>query len=149
MLKTRRPWLLALSAVLFASPVFAGDDSEAEDKKWDIDHPPYPTFEQSIDTTTGTWMSLDVSPDGRSIAFDLLGDLYTMPIAGGGLVQRLEGVHRGGRSQQVDAVFGHAQRERLVPNEIPDDRHAGGLLGGIDDVVGRNGTDDRCGRAGR
>ena len=83
MLKTRRPWLLALTAVLFASPVFAGDDSEAEDKKWDIDHPPYPTFEQSIDTTTGTWMSLDVSPDGRSIAFDLLGDLYTMPIAGG------------------------------------------------------------------
>ena len=53
MLKTRRPWLLALTAVLFASPVFAGDDSEAEDKKWDIDHPPYPTFEQSIDTTTG------------------------------------------------------------------------------------------------
>ncbi len=83
MLKTRRPWLLALTAVLLASPVFAGDDSEAEDKKWDIEHPPYPTFEQSIETTTGTWMSLDVSPDGRSIAFDLLGDLYTMPIAGG------------------------------------------------------------------
>ena len=36
-----------------------------------------------IDTRRGTWMSLDVSPDGREIAFDLLGDLYVMPIEGG------------------------------------------------------------------
>ncbi len=34
-------------------------------------------------TDEGTWMSLDVSPDGQSIAFDLLGDLYVMPAAGG------------------------------------------------------------------
>jgi len=33
--------------------------------------------------TKGTWISLDVSPDGQTIVFDLLGDLYTIPIAGG------------------------------------------------------------------
>ncbi len=36
-----------------------------------------------IDVTQGTWLSLDVSPDGKEVAFDLLGDLYTMPITGG------------------------------------------------------------------
>jgi Tol biopolymer transport system component len=34
-------------------------------------------------TQEGTWISLDVSPDGKTIAFDLLGDIYTMPITGG------------------------------------------------------------------
>jgi len=28
-------------------------------------------------------MSLDVSPDGKEIVFDLLGDIYSMPITGG------------------------------------------------------------------
>ncbi len=28
-------------------------------------------------------MNLDVSPDGKTIAFDMLGDIYTMPISGG------------------------------------------------------------------
>ena len=36
-----------------------------------------------FDTDEVTWMQVDVSPDGRTILFDLLGDLYTMPITGG------------------------------------------------------------------
>ena len=34
-------------------------------------------------TDEGTWISLDVAPGGRTIAFELLGDLYTLPIGGG------------------------------------------------------------------
>ena len=38
-------------------------------------------LELSVDE--GTWISLDVSPDGRTVVFDLLGDLYQVPLAGG------------------------------------------------------------------
>ncbi|NDH64727.1 MAG: hypothetical protein EBY18_24465, partial [Alphaproteobacteria bacterium] len=34
-------------------------------------------------TDEGTWVSLDVSPNGRAIAFELLGDIYIMPVGGG------------------------------------------------------------------
>jgi len=37
----------------------------------------------NLDTDEGTWISLDVSPDGQTIVFDLLGDLYVLPMAGG------------------------------------------------------------------
>ena len=42
-----------------------------------------PTRTLSFTTKVGNWMSSDVSSDGKSIAFDLLGDIYTMPITGG------------------------------------------------------------------
>ncbi|MDH5590552.1 MAG: amidohydrolase, partial [Gemmatimonadota bacterium] len=42
--------------------------------------------------TEGTWISLDVSPDGETIVFDLLGDLYTMPITGGKATRLTDGM---------------------------------------------------------
>ena len=47
------------------------------------DLPLIPTRPVKFTTDEGTWMSLDVSPDGRTIVFDLLGDLYTVPMTGG------------------------------------------------------------------
>ena len=42
-----------------------------------------PTRTMTFTTRVGHWMSVDVSPDGQTLVFDLLGDIYTMPIAGG------------------------------------------------------------------
>lgn len=47
------------------------------------DLPLKPTRKISFNTSEGSWMSLDVSPDGKNIVFDLMGDLYTMPVTGG------------------------------------------------------------------
>ncbi|HEX6134021.1 MAG TPA: amidohydrolase family protein [Longimicrobiales bacterium] len=42
--------------------------------------------------TKGTWMSVDVSPDGGTLVFDLLGDLYTMPFTGGSAARITSGI---------------------------------------------------------
>ncbi len=66
--------------LVFALPVLA---QNGDDDAWDVTAPFGPTEDVSFTTTEGTWMSLDVSPDGSEIVFDLLGDIYVMPIAGG------------------------------------------------------------------
>ena len=45
--------------------------------------PLIPERNVSFDTDEGTWMSVAVSPDGQTLAFDLLGDIYTLPAQGG------------------------------------------------------------------
>jgi Tol biopolymer transport system component len=72
---------LLLTLALCHLPALAAD--EEADKKWDVNDPPGESNSVAIDVREGTWMSLDVSPDGRSIAFDLLGDIYLLPIGGG------------------------------------------------------------------
>ncbi len=74
---------IILAALAFAvSPAAAADAPKPP--KWDVSAPPGMTTRQiPIDVDQGTWMNLDVSPDGQSVAFDLLGDIYVMPIAGG------------------------------------------------------------------
>ncbi|MFZ1610077.1 MAG: amidohydrolase family protein [Chitinophagales bacterium] len=68
--------LLCLSNFLFLS-------AQTDKEKWDVSKPLEPYKEVTIETDEGTWMNLDVSPDGKTIVFDMLGDIYAMPIAGG------------------------------------------------------------------
>ncbi|MFT4851445.1 MAG: Tol biopolymer transport system component, partial [Sediminicola sp.] len=60
-------------------------DKKEETVKWDVANPGkdfnYKTH--SFSTDEGTWMNLDVSPDGQTLVFDMLGDIYSMPINGG------------------------------------------------------------------
>ena len=57
-------------------------DAAKSEKTSKKDLPLEPTRTITFETTEGSWLSLDVAPDGR-IVFELLGDLYTMPMSGG------------------------------------------------------------------
>ena len=58
------------------------DKDKEKEKKWDVAADLGPVSKVTFDTTEGTWMNVDVSPDGRRIVFDLLGDIYVMPVEG-------------------------------------------------------------------
>ena len=82
--------LLAFALVpLFCATAFAAPPAKADAKEKkpdvaaDINKPRPDARKIAFDTNEGTWMSVDVSPDGKTLAFDLLGDIYALPIAGG------------------------------------------------------------------
>src|SRR5579883_2236159 len=88
-------WFLAAILASFSfAPVLARPQDSAQDKdkkeeKKDDNKdekkglPLKPGRKIEFTTDEGTWLSLDVSPDGKTIAFELLGDIYTLPIEGG------------------------------------------------------------------
>ncbi len=69
------------SAVMTASAKPSGKSDAAP--TWDVNAPHGPQRRARLTVDEGTWMNLDVSPDGQRIAFDLLGDIYLLPIEGG------------------------------------------------------------------
>ncbi|MFD2516420.1 amidohydrolase family protein [Salinimicrobium flavum] len=81
--------LLALVLLMTAPVLFAQEEEKEkkeEEKKWDVNDPytaDWNIKEVPLNTTEGTWMNLDVSPDGKQIVFDLLGDIYIMSVSGG------------------------------------------------------------------
>jgi imidazolonepropionase-like amidohydrolase/Tol biopolymer transport system component len=85
---SRLSFLLASMALSFSTTVNAEtttkNSSETSEKQtWSVNAPQGKFIDANIDVTSGTWMNLDVSPDGKTLVFDLLGDIYTLPITGG------------------------------------------------------------------
>jgi imidazolonepropionase-like amidohydrolase/Tol biopolymer transport system component len=68
--------------------------------KWNVEKPTGPSKSFTFETNEGTWMNLDVSPNGQEIVFDLLGDIYKMPITGGKAV-----LLAGGMASEVQPRF--------------------------------------------
>ncbi|MBR9907681.1 MAG: amidohydrolase family protein [Gammaproteobacteria bacterium] len=71
---------LAVSVALSAYSHQALAQSE---NGWDVNSPQGEFKDIQINTTEGTWMNVDMSPDGKYIVFDMLGDIYRIPATGG------------------------------------------------------------------
>jgi Tol biopolymer transport system component len=82
-----RKGLPAIALVLCAYFAFSQDAprtaSEPKAKSAKKGLPLKPERKIEFNTTEGTWMSLDVSPDGKTIVFDLAGDIFSLPMEGG------------------------------------------------------------------
>jgi len=72
--------VLALSVSLAVGQVNA---TEEDEQKWQVDSPKGQFVDAAISVEQGTWMNIDISPDGKTVVFDLLGDIYSMPMSGG------------------------------------------------------------------
>lgn len=91
MLRVLTTLLIMLSVTTISRAQSESADTTKIEKK-NKDLPMDPERLISFTTDEGTWVSLDVSPDGKTIAFDLLGDIYTIPVTGGKATQITDGM---------------------------------------------------------
>ena len=97
---------LAAALALACTPTAFAAGKDDDKPKWDVNAAHGPTKVVKFDTDEGTWIDLDVSPDGRRIVFALLGDLYLLPIEGGN-AKRISG----GPAWEVQPRFSPDGRE--------------------------------------
>ena len=75
--------LTMLAAGVSSLPAQATTQPTPSAPAWDVTQARGKTRDIDFTTSEGTWMSVDISPDGTWIVFDLLGHVYRMPAAGG------------------------------------------------------------------
>ena len=68
--------------------------AQDQEKAWNVNNPKgnWDFTELKLNTDEGTWMNLDISPDGSKIVFDLLGDIYIINTSGGNAKVLREGL---------------------------------------------------------
>lgn len=74
--------LLMLPGMILAQKKNKKEKDQTEDTS-KLPLPLKPERKIRLQTDEGTWLNLDVSPDGKTIALDMMGDLYLLPITGG------------------------------------------------------------------
>ena len=98
-----------------AAPVLAQDHEEADEAtellKEGLPLMPERTLSETF--TEGSWISLDISPDGQAIVFDLLGDLWAHVEGADDRAQRLRGAD-GGQSGDTGPDHQHLGRRDLT-----------------------------------
>lgn len=75
--------LRTLTIGSLALTISAATQAQESTEDWDITVPRGQTREIDFTTREGTWMSVDISPDGRWIVFDLLAHVYRVRVEGG------------------------------------------------------------------
>jgi Tol biopolymer transport system component/imidazolonepropionase-like amidohydrolase len=81
--------ILTLLLFVLTMPLAAQENGESDDAgkdpyaEWSVTEPPGDWETITIDTDEVTWSDVDVSPDGDTLVFHMLGDIYTVPITGG------------------------------------------------------------------
>jgi hypothetical protein len=78
-MKRMNGFFMGISILLSAVGASAQDTT-----RWDVEAALGPARTLSFETDEVTWASVTVDPAGRTILFDVLGDIYAMPIAGTG-----------------------------------------------------------------
>lgn len=81
-----------LLLIICTFPCLSQEKEKDSTKKATKELPLEPERTISFTTDKGTWISLDVSPDGSTIVFDLLGDIYSIPVTGGTATQITSGM---------------------------------------------------------
>ena len=87
-MRIRLRYSICLLALLATSALLTPAVAQEKQKPLPLE----PARSLSMDLSEGTWMSADVSPDGETVVFDLMGDLFTVPMAGGDATQVTRGM---------------------------------------------------------